>query len=288
MKIGICSTDFAPDRADALFAKIHSIGFRAVQFSFGSILGGEEMMPQLDTAMISEVKTAAEKYGVEIVAVNCTFNMIDPDGNRLRENLRRTEVMCWSAKQLGCSILTLCTGSRNPESMWAWHEDNTKPEYWSLLMKVMRQVVTYAEQSGITLVVETEASNIVRTPALSRQMLDEINSPNLKMVIDCANLFLPGTAHCKNADSTIQMAFDTFGTEIALAHGKDIADSDGIEFVPAGEGIVNYDLFLRLLHSYGYRGAMILHGIYKEDLMPSCVSFISQKIRESAFELEAD
>ena len=131
---------------------------------------------------------------------------------------------------------------------------------------------------------ETEAANVVQTPQLARKMLDEIGSPHLKMVIDCANLFLSGTAHRENAAATIQSAFDAFGAEIALAHGKDIADSDGIEFAPVGTGIVDYDLFLRLLYQYGYRGALIEHGIYKENLMPACVDFLSEKIKSSQYD----
>ena len=105
------------------------------------------------------------------------------------------------------------------------------------MISVMRRLVAYAEQYDLTLVVETEAANVVQTPQLARKMLDEIGSPHLKMVIDCANLFLPGTAHRENAAATIQRAFDAFGAEIALAHGKDIADSDGIEFAPSGPAL---------------------------------------------------
>ena len=286
MKIGICSTDFRPTSVDALFEKMRALCFTATQFSFNSVLGSEEMLPEYNEELLAEIDCAAKKHAVEIVAINATFNMLDPIDARREENIRRMDVMCRAARRLGCPILTLCTGSRNPDSGWVWHEDNSKPESWALMISVMRRLVAYAEQYDLTLVVETEAANVVQTPQLARKMLDEIGSPHLKMVIDCANLFLPGTAHRENAVATIQSAFDVFGAEIALAHGKDIADSDGIEFAPVGTGIVDYDLFLRLLYQYGYRGALIEHGIYKENLMPACVDFLSEKIKSSQYDLE--
>lgn len=283
MKIGICSTDFSSGSVDEVFARIHSFGFHTTQFCFGSIAGQEDILSAYDEALLARIQESARKYEVEICAINATFNMIDPNEARLRENIRRMDTMCRACRYLDCRILTLCTGTRNPENMWVHHPDNQNPESWQRMLEAMRQVVSLAEAYGIYVAVETEAANVVQTPILARRMLDEIHSDNLKMILDCANLFLPGFAHRENAHATIQSAFDAFGDEVILAHGKDIADSDGIEFAPVGEGIVDYDLFLKLLYQYGYDGAMVVHGIYKEELMEPCIRFITEKIRNSPY-----
>lgn len=286
MKIGICSTDFQPASENELFSRIRSFGFTCSQFSFCSISGQEEILPKYDEELMKRLNQAAKENGIEISAVNCTFNMVDPDEKRLEENIRRMDGMCASAKALGCRILTLCTGSRSTESMWKYHPDNRKPEYWEMMIRSMRQMIAVAERHGVYLAVETEAANIVQTPDHARRLLDEIASPNLKMVLDCANLFPDGTAKKENVDRYIRWAFESYGKEIILAHGKDIAEAEQTTFAPVGQGIVNYDLFLDLLYQHGYQGPMIEHGIYQEDLMKPCISFLSEKIGASRYQLD--
>ena len=82
MKIGICSTDFQPTSADALFEKMRALRFTATQFSFDSVLGSEEMLPEYNEELLAEIDCAAKKHAVEIVAINATFNMLDPIDTR--------------------------------------------------------------------------------------------------------------------------------------------------------------------------------------------------------------
>lgn len=280
MKIGVCSTDFESDTIDKIFQKMASFGFRATQFSYVSV-GEDEMLKNVREEMIEEILAASRKYDVEITAVNATFNMTNPDKDILAECIRRMEFMCRANQMLGCDILTLCTGSMNTESMWRYHPDNESPEAWDKMIGTMSRVAEIADNYHMYLAMETEASNIVSTPEKARRAMDQVGYSRLKMIIDCANLFHVGTAHRENVAATVRHAFDCFGDDIILAHGKDIAESEGIEFAPVGEGIVDYDLFLQLLKEHSYEGNMIVHGIYKEELMSPCVAFISRKLQEN-------
>ena len=59
-----------------------------------------------------------------------------------------------------------------------------------------------------------------------------------------------------------------------LAHGKDIAESEGIRFCAAGEGIVDFPYFIERLRGVGYQGVMMLHGIDREDKMSGCRALV--------------
>ena len=279
MKIGICSTDFENDSIDGIFKKIHKYGFDAVQFSYVSI-GMDEIPKEIPDEIIDEINASLKKYDVEIVAVNATFNLIDHDKKRLERNIKNMETMCKANKKLGCKLLTLCTGSRSHESMWSYHPDTAKKDAWDELMMNIKPVIKTAEKYDMYLGIETEAKNVVMTPDMARKFIDESGSDRMKVILDCANLFHAGDAHKENVEKTIRDAFDKLGNDIILAHGKDIAESDGIDFAPVGEGIVDYDLFLELLKKYNYKGAMVIHGIYDESLMDGCVKFIKEKIKE--------
>lgn len=277
MRIGICSTDFAPSSIEELFKKASFYGFRAMQFSYVSI-GMEEIPEVIGDEVIEALKAAAQKYDISIAAVNATFNLIDHDKERLNRNIRSLDGMCRANQKLGCSLLTLCTGSRSRESMWKAHPRNASKEAWNELSQNIRPVAETAKRYGMYLGIETEAANVVMTPEMARRFMDETGYAGLKVIMDCANLFLPKTAHKEMVRPVIANAFAQIGSEIILAHGKDIAESDEVVFAPTGQGIVDYDLFLSLLKDYGYQGPMILHGIYDESLMQGCVEFMQRKL----------
>ena len=77
----------------------------------------------------------------------------------------------------------------------------------------------------------------------------------------------------------LERAMNSFGEDIVLAHGKDIRESDGIDFCGTGFGIVDFPYMLDLLHDAGYSGDMMLHGIYNEADMPGCLAFMRRCIR---------
>lgn len=279
MKIGICTTDFSAQPVEDLFARIRGYGFSQVQFDFASI-GEEELPAAIDSRLIDRIRRCLRENQLEIVAINGTFNMIHPDPAERRRGIERFPILAAAAYQLGCPILTLCTGTNDPDDMWRWHPDNGSAQSWQILQDVMAQLLPVAEQHDLFLGIETEASNVVSSPELARRIIDEMQSPRLKIIMDCANLFPRQTAHRANVAPVIRKAFDYLGQDIILAHGKDISESDEIIFASPGKGIIDYDLFLALLRQHGYRGGMLLHGIRRESEIPDCVTFIRSVIEQ--------
>ncbi|MBQ7300401.1 MAG: sugar phosphate isomerase/epimerase [Clostridia bacterium] len=276
---GVCSTDFesaahAPYSTAVLFEKMKERGFEAVQFAFSSIAesdftptGQIEIPAIIPDAAICAVQANAEKYGIPVKVINGTFNMAHPDKEIREEGIRRFHVLCRASKQLGAAYISLCSGTRNPDNLWAPHPDNDTDAAWEDMLDAVSNCTRIAEQYGIVLAVESEASNIISTPERARRLMDTIGSPNLKMILDCANLFHAGTAHPKNVRATLDHAFALYGQDIVLAHGKDICEGDGIAFCGTGRGIIDFAYTAKLLADYGFLGDMFLHGIYDEDDM---------------------
>jgi len=285
MKIGICTIDFEKIYkalpADELFAKIKNLGFEVVQLSFPPIkeLGFVstaqfEIPDKISGSIIQIINDASKKYDIPVVACNGTFNMAHPDISVRDEGIQRFEVIADTAKKLGCSMISLCTGTRCKNHMWTYHEDNNTPQAWTDMIYTVRKAAAIAEKYDIFIIAETEASNIVNTPEKARKMMDEVKSPKLKMIMDCANLFQAGEAKKDNVTSVITHAFEVFGRDVVSAHGKDIQESEGIKFCATGEGIVDYKLFIELLNKYGFIGDMILHGISDEEKMVNGIGII--------------
>ena len=252
MRTGICTTDFEKTgtpllSADLLFGKIRAMGYTCTQFAFSSIAetgfvpnGQIEIPAVIPSAALKAAERAQSGHDLPIMVINGTFNMAHPDEDIRTEGLRRLSVLMDAADALGCRMISLCSGTGNRDHLWRPSPENTEESAWNRMFPTMAKAVEEAEKHGITLAIESEASNVIRTPEAAHRVMDEIGSDKLKMILDCANLFHVGTAREENVRSTIAHAFDLFGGDIVIAHGKDIRAGDGIDFCGTGYGIVDF------------------------------------------------
>ena len=284
MRTGICTTDFeksgtAPGSAEHLFLAIHELGLSCVQFAFSSVAeceftptGQIEIPAHIPSGAIRSVQKYAAEYSVSIEVINGTFNMAHPDKTVRAEGLRRFALLADAAEELGAKYISLCSGTRNPRHLWTFSPENGTKDAWNDMEDTVKRAVELAEKKNIVLVIESEASNIIDTPEKARKIMDTVGSEYIKMILDCANLFHRGQAKPENVRPIIDHAFEVFGKDIAVAHGKDIRAGDGIDFCGTGLGIVDFAYTASLLRKYGFRGDMFLHGIYDVSDMPRAVA----------------
>lgn len=283
IRTGICTTDFSTRPADTLFSCIAAAGYTSVQFAFSSVsetcfsADGKIEYPDctdlLHNGTMTQLRRVAARHGIAIAAVNGTCNMAHPDRSVRTEAVRRFDSFLTAVTELGASIVSLCSGTRCVRHLWTPDPANQTESAWTDMLDTALRMTEIAERHNITLAVETEASNIISTPEAARRLLDTVGSAHLKMILDPANLFLPGTAQIENVRMTLRHAFDCFGRDIVLAHGKDIRAGDGIDFCATGEGIIDYPYLISLLNEIGYHGDMMLHGIYDEAKFASARRF---------------
>ncbi len=222
-----------------------------------------------------KIRQAIEDRGIKIVALSGTYNMIDPNVQKREAGLDKLRYVAGQCKPLGTSVITLCTGSRNPHSMWRAHPDNNAIDAWHDLVQSMEKALEIAEEYGVTLAMEPEVSNVIDSAKKARRLLDEMQSPYLKVVMDGANIFHKG--ELPQMRDILDEAFTLLGKDIVLAHAKDL-DRDGeAGHLAAGTGLLDYDQYLRLLSECGYDGAVVLHGLTEEQI-PYCVKFLQEKI----------
>ncbi len=273
MELGMILGELQRPTLDELLQAVRGYGFTQIQFGYGSVCGSA-MPPRLEPEFVQDIRRRAAANGIEIAAVSGTFNMIHPDPAVRDVGLERLEVIAEACQYLGCGFVTLCTGTRNLESMWRWHADNQTQAAWDDLLVSMERALAIAERHGVVLGIECEASNVVNTPERARRLLDTFASPRLKIIMDVANLFQRGQARAENVRPIMDNAFALLGDDIGLAHGKDIQAGEGLAFTHAGNGILDFGYYVEKLQACGYPGAMVLHGIKEERYMAESVSFV--------------
>ncbi|MBQ3223298.1 MAG: sugar phosphate isomerase/epimerase [Clostridia bacterium] len=294
MRIGLCTTDFKDAMPAAqLFAKMKAMGYETTQLAFRSVSECNftednqiEIPESVSEEAIAAILAASNETGVDISAVNGTWNMAHPDKAVREEGLRRFPGFCKAVRAVGAPIVSLCSGSRSLEGLWRYHPETQSDEAWADMAESMKRAAKIAEEYGLILAIETEANNTIDTPEKARRIMDETGSPALKMILDCANLFHPGTASPETMRPTIDCAMREFGKDVVIAHGKDIRPSEGIDFCGTGFGIVDFPYMVQKLTEAGFSGVMALHGIYKEDDMPICLEFMKNAIAQARKEHE--
>lgn len=274
MDIGIFSKTFARPTLGAVLDAVAGYGVHAVQFNM-SCAGVEEMPDVIAPTLIANIRQAMAARGITMSAISGTFNMIHPNMTERQAGLRRLRTLAAACEGLGTSVITLCTGTRNTESMWRSHPDNGTEDAWRDLVVSMHETAAIAEEYGVTMAFEPEVSNVIDSAQRARRLLDEIGSPYLKVVMDGANIFHKG--ELPNMTAILTEAFDLLGNDIALAHAKDLTEDGHAGNAAAGTGLLDYDLYVRLLQESGYKGALVLHGL-SEAQTPGCIAFLRTRL----------
>jgi sugar phosphate isomerase/epimerase len=268
MQIGIFAKTFAVTGAEPVLGAVKQAGYETCQFNT-ACLGLASTPHEITEAQTHEIAEASRATGISIAAVSGTYNMIHPDPGVRADGLRRLGVMIASARAMGTSLVTLCTGTRDPDDQWRHHPDNDTTSAWRDLVTEMTKAAKLAETHGVDLGIEPELANVVSSPAKARQLIDEIASPHLRIVLDPANLFEHGTT--QEVRGIVARAVELLGDRIAMAHAKD-RDANG-QFVAAGKGVIDFPHFIATLRQSGFDGPLITHGLSAAEA-PSVAQFL--------------
>jgi sugar phosphate isomerase/epimerase len=271
-QLGIMAATFDRPTLEATLDAVAASGAPGVQFDL-ACAGVPTLPDQIDAALCERVRRAFAACNLTMAALSGTYNMIHPDLEERAAGLNGLRTLLAACGSLGASLVTLCTGTRDPDSMWRRHPDNDTADAWADLLASMREAVRAAEEYGVTLGIEPEVNNVVDSAQKARRLLDEIGSPRLKVVMDGANIFHHG--ELPRMREMLDEAFELLGNDIALAHCKDLDHDGDAGHLPAGHGLLDYPYYLALLQRSGFDGTLILHGLTEADV-PGCLDFVRQ------------
>jgi sugar phosphate isomerase/epimerase len=272
MQLGIFAKTFAAQGAAAVLNAVRGAGYQTAQFNMACV-GLPSMPDEISGSIISEIAAASQSSGVSIAAISGTYNMAHPDPAVRADGLRRLRVLIENAKALGTNLVTLCTGTRDVNDQWQFHKDNSTPEAWRDMRAEMAKALQLAEAHDVKLGIEPELANIVSSAKLAEQLIDDLESPHLKIVLDPVNLFeIETKRHCKEI---ISGAVDLLADNIVMVHAKDRNPLG--EFVAAGTGVVDFEHFINCLKKTGFDGPLVTHGL-SETEAPSVAAFLKMQL----------
>ena len=276
MKLGIFAKTFEGTDPATVLKAVARAGFSSTQYNM-ACSGLASMPDDISSQQARAIADAAAATGVEIVAVSGTYNMIHPDPAVRQAGHRRLAVLAERCAAMSTGLITLCTGTRDPVDQWKEHPENNTPEAWRDLLQAMGTAVEIANRYDVDLGIEPELANVINSASKARQLIDELKSPRLKIVLDPANLFEVETP--QEQRTIVSSAIDLLADRIVMAHAKD-RSMDGL-FVTAGKGVLDYDHYLRRLSAIGFEGSLITHGL-SADEAGDVAAFLSSKLKSNA------
>lgn len=284
---GIFETIFPRPRFEASLDAVAALGLGWVQFDLAST-GLPTLPAEIPAALgglsglTAGIRRACAARGVQVAALAGTYNMVHPDPAVRAAGLAGLRTVCAAAREIGAPVVTLCTGTRDPGSMWRAHPDNRTPAAWADLRRELAAALALAEEHGVVLGAEPEPANVAGTAALARDLLDELDHPRLKIVLDPANVL--AADRDRPAETVLEEAFALLGPDIVLAHAKDLMPQvEGARpdaepgFGTAGTGVVPWDRCIALFREVGFGGPLILHTLTEAEA-PGAVAFLRGRV----------
>lgn len=217
--------------------------------------------------MAMYLRRVFEKNNVDIAVLGCYNELGNGDSEEFKKIAGIYKSHIRFAKTLGCGMVGTET--------WSSNLDVTGEEALKKLIENMKKIVSYAENMGVIIGMEPVAGHIVYDIKRARKVLDEINSPNLQIILDPVNLITYD--NYQNQDELINEAFELLGENIACIHAKDfIVEKDKtIKSVIAGDGLLNYQLLCTKLKKKKPYIHMLL-----EETTPDNVLYAKEYIEE--------
>jgi sugar phosphate isomerase/epimerase len=151
-------------------------------------------------------------------------------------------------KRLGSNNISTETGSLNPQSEWNDSPENATEAAYQQCRGSLERFARMAEKTGAVISIEAYWKNVIGSVERTERLFRDIPSPALKLVMDPCNFYRK--ADLANMQAMLNDMFQRVGKQTVLAHAKDVkgaANADDTELPYAGQGVLDYPLYLRLL-----------------------------------------
>lgn len=243
LQLGIRAHDFGQLPLPELIGGIRQYGFSHIQFAVRKSF--PDSVPEweaLSPGTAAYYGDAFRQAGIRIAVLGCYVNIVHSDPAERRRALDAFGTHLRLARDFGAGLVGTETGSVGS----GYTEANFTEEAFERVVGSVREMVAEAERFGATIGIEAGLNHPMYTAQLTRRLLDLVPSPNLQVILDCANLMRPDNA--QEQDTVVAEALELLGSRIAVIHLKDFRLEDGkIKIVPVGQGELRFEPILRYM-----------------------------------------
>lgn len=176
----------------------------------------------LSPGLASHIGEQFAKQNIRVGILGCYINPIHPDPAERKLEIARFKEHIRFARHIGAPMVATETGA-----LTTYQEQ--EPEHyiekaWGILRESVEQMAEEAEKWGVYVGLEPVKVHTLTTPQRMRQILDEVRTSVLGVVLDPCNLL--NHENLDRQDEIVDQSFALFGDRIIAAHLKDINFTD--------------------------------------------------------------
>ena len=263
LSFGMRCHDICPKMPmEELFQEVRANQIDQIQLAFGkSISDYDFSVGHYSPGFGRYIASLLEKNQIHVAVLGCYINPIHPIESRRQAEVAKFIEHLKYAKIIGADMVGTETGRLDPD-MKVTPETFTETAYQRLL-KSMREIVSAAEKLGVTVGVEGVFDHTLYSPAMMKRFLEDIDSPNVEVILDSVNLIHPDEV--ERQEEVIDKAFAYYGDRITMLHMKDfVFDGSSQIFRHVGEGLFQYEPLMKHLKEKKPHITMLLENSNKE------------------------
>jgi sugar phosphate isomerase/epimerase len=199
-----------------------------------------------DWEALRKITGGLEREGLKIAGLYGYYNVVDLDPAKRQRGEQRMKLLIANWKQFGCPVISTETGTKNAQSEWIESPENATEQTFLECRDTLARLAKAAAKTGAIISIEPYWRNVIDSARRAERLFQEVKSPALKLVMDPCNFFRK--ADLAQMQPMLEDIFQRVGRQTVLAHAKDVkAAADGTDLPAAGNGVLDYPLYLRLL-----------------------------------------
>ena len=195
--------------------------------------------------------------GLALPVMGCYVSASDRDPDALAEAKARFK------RALSASV-TLGAGCVGTETTHFTFPESEREAAYARLLDFTREVCAHAEQVNALVGIEPVALHTLNTPELARRLIADVSSPNLRVILDTANLVTPESTAPEAQMEILERALSCFGERICALHVKDgVFGREGKwENRPLGQGVMDWPRLLPRLRAHNDALCALREGVF--------------------------
>ncbi len=259
-ELGIYTRVFAGDFVEIL-NRIKGLGL--THFHLSPVSAGFAALPvEIDENKLNQIKSEIGKSDLKMCGISATFNMIHPDKRIVEEGIEAFRVLAYISAPLGNPMLSLCTGSRDPENKWRYHPENDSPKSWMEMCRILEQLLLIAEECNVWLGIEPERGNVVSDARKARLLLEDMQSSRLGIIFDPANII--ESKLDEDIDLLLTQSMELLADTVKVLHVKD--RNRGGKVCAAGKGVINFGALWQTCLNFHIAPTLVIHDHAEDEL----------------------
>lgn len=270
MKLGIRAHDLPIfNDVDQLAAELHKLNFSYVQFAPRVSLDKlTDSGKNVSFGLADSVRKTFARNKISIAVLGCYVNIIHPDLKLRAKNCQQFEKYLSLASSFGSALVATETGSVDPN--FNFTKENWDSKIVEQTINEVRNLTDTAAKLGCLVGIEPGINHPIHSVGLTKRLLQEVSSPNLKIILDPANLVYQAS---DQATELVAEAIENFGESIYAFHLKDYAFKAGKKVVtPIGTGDAAISEMVKIIADFQCEPYVILDETPQKDFKQSLIN----------------